>query len=208
MAYPYGRPPPAMPRPSAIGCNSAGWPWGSPASPWHSRPACPPSSSYGLSRRCSTGPTRIASRPSLRPWAARRPGSVGVRRREAQMPNATRALRYGSLCSGIEAASVAFAPLGWEPAFFAEIEPFCCAVLQHHYPTVPNLGDFTTITTGNGHGTIDLCIAGTPCQSFSIAGRRAGLADPRGNLTLEYLALVDRLRPSWMSAAERPRSPV
>jgi DNA (cytosine-5)-methyltransferase 1 len=107
-------------------------------------------------------------------------------------------MRYGSICSGIEAATVAFAPLGWEPVFFAEIDPFCCALLQHHYPTVPNAGDFTRIGKETPVGPIDLVIGGPPCQSFSVAGRRGGLADPRGNLTLEYFALLDRLRPRWM----------
>jgi len=103
---------------------------------------------------------------------------------------------YGSVCSGIEAASVAWEPLGWQPAWFAEIDPFCNAVLAHHYPAVPNLGDFTQI--GAHDGPIDLLVGGCPCQSFSVAGRRAGLADPRGNLTLAYLALTDRLRPRWL----------
>jgi DNA (cytosine-5)-methyltransferase 1 len=107
-------------------------------------------------------------------------------------------MHYGSICSGIEAASVAVAPLGWHPVFFAEIEPFCGAVLQHHYPHVPNVGDFTRIGKETSVGAIDLVIGGTPCQSFSVAGRRAGLADARGNLTLEYFALLDRLRPRWM----------
>ena len=106
-------------------------------------------------------------------------------------------MRYGSVCSGIEAATVAWEPLGWAPTFFAEIDPFCNAVLGHHYPTVPNHGDFTTMKADD-YGAIDILIGGTPCQSFSVAGQRAGLADPRGNLTLEYFALVDRLRPRWV----------
>ena len=107
-------------------------------------------------------------------------------------------MRYGSICSGIEAATVAVGPLGWEPVFFAEVEPFCCALLQHYYPTVPNVGDFTQIGKETSVGAIDFVIGGTPCQSFSVAGRREGLADPRGNLTLEYFALLDRLRPRWL----------
>jgi DNA (cytosine-5)-methyltransferase 1 len=105
--------------------------------------------------------------------------------------------RYGSICSGIEAASVAWHGLGWEPAFFAEIEPFPSAVLKERFPDVPNLGDFTKIQEAPG-GAIDLLVGGTPCQSFSVAGKRAGLDDPRGNLTLEFLALASRLRPRYL----------
>jgi DNA (cytosine-5)-methyltransferase 1 len=104
---------------------------------------------------------------------------------------------YGSVCSGIEAATVAWHPLGWRPAFFSEIEPFPRAVLAHHYPDVPLHGDFTTIQPGQ-YDPIDLLVGGTPCQSFSVAGLRGGLADDRGNLALEYLRLADRLRPRWL----------
>jgi DNA (cytosine-5)-methyltransferase 1 len=103
---------------------------------------------------------------------------------------------FGSVCSGIEAATVAWRPLGWKPAWFAEIDPFCSALLKFHYPEVRNYGDFTRI--GADAGPIDVLVGGTPCQSFSVAGRRAGLDDPRGNLTLEYLALAGRLRPRWL----------
>jgi DNA (cytosine-5)-methyltransferase 1 len=106
-------------------------------------------------------------------------------------------LVYGSVCSGIEAATVAWHPLGWRPAFFAEIEAFPRAVLAHRWPGVPLHGDFTTIQEGD-YEPIDLLVAGTPCQSFSVAGKRAGLDDARGNLTLEYLALARRLRPRWL----------
>lgn len=106
-------------------------------------------------------------------------------------------MRYGSVCSGIEAATVAWEPLGWEPAFFAEIAKFPRAVLRHHYPQVPLHGDFTTIKAGD-YGTIDLLVGGTPCQSFSIAGLRGGLDDERGNLALEFLRLAGRLRPRWI----------
>lgn len=105
--------------------------------------------------------------------------------------------RYGSVCSGIEAATAAWHPLGWEPAFFSEIEPFPRAVLSHHYPDVPLHGDFTTIE-GNEYGPINLLVGGTPCQSFSIAGLRGGLDDDRGNLALEFLRLADRTRPRWL----------
>jgi DNA (cytosine-5)-methyltransferase 1 len=104
---------------------------------------------------------------------------------------------YGSVCSGIEAASVAWHPLGWKPAFFSEIEAFPRAVLAHHFPEVPLHGDFTTIQPGD-YRPIDLLVGGTPCQSFSIAGLRKGLDDDRGNLALEYLRLADRLRPQWL----------
>jgi DNA (cytosine-5)-methyltransferase 1 len=106
-------------------------------------------------------------------------------------------MRYLSICSGIEAATVAWHPLGWEAAAFAEIDPFARAVLAHHYPAVPLHGDFTTIKDGD-YGAIDLLVGGTPCQSFSIAGLRKGLDDDRGNLTLEYIRLAERLRPRWL----------
>lgn len=142
-------------------------------------------------------------------------------------------MRYLSVCSGIEAVSVAWQPLGWQPAMFAEIDPFCCWLLRsrygasrpQHMPSpheasdrkdakrraaairnivalpvdgaVINAGDFTKIGEDDV-GTIDLLAGGTPCQSFSIAGKRAGLDDPRGNLTIEFARLADRLRPTWL----------
>jgi DNA (cytosine-5)-methyltransferase 1 len=106
-------------------------------------------------------------------------------------------VRYLSVCSGIEAATVAWHPLGWSPAAFSEIEAFPRAVLAHHYPTVPCHGDFTTIGADE-YGAIDLLVGGTPCQSFSVAGLRGGLGDDRGNLALEYLRLADRARPRWL----------
>ena len=87
--------------------------------------------------------------------------------------------------------------MGWEPAFFSEIEPFPCSVLQHHYPNVPNLGDMTKYEEWPDHA-IDLLVGGTPCQSFSVAGLRQGLADPRGNLMLTYLAIARRYQPRWL----------
>lgn len=104
---------------------------------------------------------------------------------------------YGSICSGIEAATVAWHPLGWRPAFFSEIEAFPRAVLQHHYPDVPLHGDFTTIK-GDEYGAIDILCGGTPCQSFSVAGLRGGLADDRGNLALEFIRLAERTKPRWL----------
>lgn len=106
-------------------------------------------------------------------------------------------MRYGSVCSGIEAATAAWHPLGWEPAFFSEIEAFPRAVLAHHYPDVPLHGDFTTIGTDD-YGAINLLVGGTPCQSFSIAGLRGGLDDDRGNLALEFLRLAQRKSPKWL----------
>ena len=108
-------------------------------------------------------------------------------------------MRYLSVCSGIEAASVAWHPLGWEPVGFSEIEPFPSAVLAHHYPHVPNFGDMTKFQEWPlDAGAIDLLVGGTPCQSFSVAGLRQGLRDPRGNLMLTYLAIAARLRPRWV----------
>ena len=104
---------------------------------------------------------------------------------------------YGSVCSGIEAATIAWHPLGWEPAFFSEIEAAPRAVLSHHYPNIPLHGDFTTIGA-NDYGPIDLLVGGTPCQSFSIAGLRSGLDDDRGNLALEFLRLAQRKGPRWL----------
>ena len=105
-------------------------------------------------------------------------------------------LLYGSVCSGIEAVSLAWQPLGLEAAWFAEIEPFPSAVLAHRYPRVPNLGDMTTIARQVRAGTVpapDLLVGGTPCQSFSVAGARRGLADPRGALTLAYVELANAI---------------
>jgi DNA (cytosine-5)-methyltransferase 1 len=106
-------------------------------------------------------------------------------------------MRYGSVCSGIEAATMAWHGLGWEPAFFSDIEKFPVAVLQHHYPDVPVHGDFTTITEDE-YGAIDLLVGGTPCQSFSVAGLRGGMDDERGNLALEFIRLAQRKRPQWL----------
>ena len=142
-------------------------------------------------------------------------------------------MKYLSVCSGIEAVSVAWGSLGWQPAMFAEIDPFCAWLLRSRYGAsrplhmpspndastrkeakqraaalrnvvalpqqgaVPNFGDFTKIGVADV-GTIDLLAGGTPCQSFSVAGKRAGLDDPRGNLTIEFARLAGRLRPLWL----------
>jgi len=104
---------------------------------------------------------------------------------------------YGSVCSGIEAATVAWHPLGWKASFFSEIDKFPREVLSHHYPDIPLHGDFTTIQKDN-YEPIELLVGGTPCQSFSVAGLREGLNDPRGNLMLEFGALANRLQPKWL----------
>jgi DNA (cytosine-5)-methyltransferase 1 len=106
-------------------------------------------------------------------------------------------MKYLSVCSGIEAATSAWHHLGWEPVAFSEIEPFPSAVLKHHYPNVPNWGDMTQYKTWPD-ATIDLLVGGTPCQSFSVAGLRKGLEDPRGNLMLTFLGIADRYRPRYI----------
>ena len=108
-------------------------------------------------------------------------------------------LRYLSVCSGMEAASVAWHPLGWTPVGFSEIEPFPCAILKHRFPNVPNYGSLTEYQSWPLEpGAIDLLVGGTPCQSFSVAGLRKGLEDPRGNLALVFLGLADKLKPRWI----------
>jgi DNA-cytosine methyltransferase len=108
-------------------------------------------------------------------------------------------MRYLSVCSGVEAASVAWHDLGWTPVGFSEIEPFPSAVLAHRFPSVKNYGDMTKYKEWPlKAGDIDLLVGGTPCQSYSVAGLRQGLNDPRGNLTLTFLGIVDHLRPEWV----------
>jgi DNA (cytosine-5)-methyltransferase 1 len=104
-------------------------------------------------------------------------------------------LSYISMCSGIESASAAAHPLGWRPVAFSEIEPFPSAVLAHHYPDVPNLGDMTAVDWAAYDGKADVVVAGTPCQAFSVAGARRGLADERGNLSLVFTRAVDAIDP-------------
>ena len=106
-------------------------------------------------------------------------------------------MKFLSICSGIEAASVAFKPLGWKAAAFSEIEPFPCGVLAHHYPDVPNLGDMTKFDEWPDM-EIGLLCGGTPCQAFSVAGKREGIADARGNLTLVFCEIADRYNPEWI----------
>src|SRR4051794_6678333 len=110
------------------------------------------------------------------------------------------AFTYGSLFSGVEAASLAFQPLGWRPRWFAEIDPFCRRVLRRNWPYVPNLGDVTSerfATAAAQHGAVDLIVGGSPCPSFSPAGRRRGLEDGRGRLALRFCEVVGELRPEW-----------
>lgn len=105
-------------------------------------------------------------------------------------------MHFGSVCSGIEAASVAWHPIGWQAAWLAEIEPFPSAVLAHHYPDVPNLGDMTTISRRVLTGEVsapDVFCGGTPCQAFSVAGLRQSLDDARGNLTLTFVEIADAI---------------
>lgn len=105
-------------------------------------------------------------------------------------------LRFGSVCSGIEAASVAWNPLGWKAAWLSEIEPFPCAVLKHHYPDVPNYGDMTLLPAKILAGEIeapDLFCGGTPCQAFSVAGLRNSLDDARGNLSLTFCEIANAI---------------
>jgi DNA (cytosine-5)-methyltransferase 1 len=105
-------------------------------------------------------------------------------------------VKFGSVCSGIEAASTAWEPLGWAASWFAEIEPFPCAVLAHHWPDTPNLGDFTAIRHKIASGDLeapDVLVGGTPCQAFSVAGLRKSLDDQRGQLTIQFVGLADAI---------------
>jgi len=106
-------------------------------------------------------------------------------------------LTYGSVCSGMEAATLAWKPLGWKCAFVSEIEKAPCALLKERFPDVPNHGDMTKFEDWPDHA-IDLLAGGTPCQSFSVAGLRRGLTDPRGSLMLTYGAIAQRYRPTWL----------
>ncbi|PIT20889.1 hypothetical protein BGI36_07270 [Snodgrassella communis] len=114
---------------------------------------------------------------------------------------------YGSVCSGIEAASVAWEPLGFKPLWFSEIEPFPCAVLAHHWPNIPNHGDMTNLADAILSGQIpapDILVGGTPCQAFSVAGGRESLNDERGNLTLELVRLLDAIDFVRKGSGEQP----
>ena len=106
-------------------------------------------------------------------------------------------IKYISVCSGIEAASVAWHDMGWEPVAFSEIEPFPSEVLKIRFPNTPNWGDMTKFNTWPD-ANVNLLVGGTPCQSFSVAGLRQGLKDPRGNLMLTFLAIAERYKPKWI----------
>ena len=105
---------------------------------------------------------------------------------------------YISLFSGIEAASVAWGPLGWKALAFSEIEPYCCDLLQARFPEVPNLGNVSGIDWKPYEGSADVVIGGSPCQAFSVAGKRGGLLDERGQLMLEFVRAVREVRPRWV----------
>lgn len=107
-------------------------------------------------------------------------------------------MKYLSVCSGIEAATVAWRPMGWQPVGFSEIEKFPAAVLAHHYPDVPNFGDMTKFEEWPDDIAPDVLVGGTPCQSFSVAGLRKGLDDPRGNLMLTFGSIARRYRTEWL----------
>ena len=119
----------------------------------------------------------------------------------------SRRVNFGSVCSGIEAASVAWRQIGWKASWLAEIEPFPSAVLGHHYPGVPNLGDMTKIADKVKASEVaapDVLVGGTPCQAFSMAGMREGLADPRGELTIRYVELADAIDDVRRERGEQP----
>ncbi|ENU36044.1 DNA cytosine methyltransferase [Acinetobacter parvus] len=116
-------------------------------------------------------------------------------------------MRYGSVCSGIEAATVAWHELGFTPAWFAEIEDAPSLILNHHYPDVVNLGDMTLIRDRVKTGEVeapDILVAGTPCQAYSVAGLRQSLDDERGQLTLEFLKLADEIDSARLIRGQEP----
>ena len=106
-------------------------------------------------------------------------------------------MKFATVCSGIEACSSAWEPLGWKAQFFSEIDPFPCEVLKYHYPTVPNYGDMTQYKEWKD-GSVDVICGGTPCQSFSVAGLREGIESPNGQLMLTFGAILKKYQPRWM----------
>lgn len=113
-------------------------------------------------------------------------------------------MHYLDLFSGISAPTVAWKPMGWQAVAYAEIEKFPSTVLAHHYPTVPNVGDVTKVNWDEWKGKADLVIAGSPCQSFSAAGKRRGLDDERGNLALEAIRIASRVNARWFILENAP----
>ena len=107
-------------------------------------------------------------------------------------------MKYFSICSGIESASVAWHPLGFECVGVTEIDPFRSAVLNYHYPEVKNYGDFTKVEKEDIGGSPDIVVGGTPCATFSIAGLREGIESDRGNLALEFIRFIKRTNPKWV----------
>ncbi|MDT7074203.1 DNA cytosine methyltransferase [Citrobacter amalonaticus] len=116
-------------------------------------------------------------------------------------------LSYGSVCSGIEAASIAWTDLKWKAEWFSEIEKFPSAVLQYHWPHVPNLGDMTLIAERIQKGEVtapDILVGGTPCQAFSVSGKRKGLDDARGQLTLSFVELANQIDRNRIMTGKEP----
>ena len=116
-------------------------------------------------------------------------------------------MKYGSICSGIEAATVAWHTLGWEPAWFSEIAAFPSAVLAHHYPNVVNLGDMTKLVSMLDRSEIDapdVVCGGTPCQAFSVSGNRQSLGDDRGNLSLVFCEVCNAVDDIRRNRGEQP----
>lgn len=130
---------------------------------------------------------RPAGRPSRQATRTGRPAHRGSRR-----------LRYATFCSGVEGVSLAWEPLGFVPVFFSEIEAFPSAVLAHHWPRVPNLGDMTRVAGRPYRGLVDILWGSTPCQAFSFAGLRRGLGDGRGQLTLAFAQRVEEIDPTYV----------
>jgi hypothetical protein len=114
-------------------------------------------------------------------------------------------MRYASLFDGLGAAHLA-APAGWDCVASSEIDPHALAVLAHHWPSHRQVGDVTAFDWDCLHGSVDLVCGGSPCQSFSIAGKRLGLDDPRGNLALVFLDVVRRSGARWFVYENVPAS--
>jgi len=105
--------------------------------------------------------------------------------------------KFATVCTGIGSPDLAAQSLGWEHVFMSEVDPHASAVLAHRFPQVPNLGDMTKIDGAKYRGSIDLICGGTPCQGFSIVGKRGGLDDPRSGLAIKFVELLAEVRPTW-----------